>query len=225
MLFLSLLPLFAASFALRAADRAADPAFTDRTVEPTSSDRAAEIVARLSAGFRSMKNYKVVFSVHMREQLITVGIYTVDGGNYCLVLNEAKTGARAEVYADGAVRYEIDHGRREVTINPLDGASRNILTDPVHAFDFLDSEYTPALLWEDDGKAALSLKPAVGSGAPTGDITLVVATKEMLPRSVVYAFDGDEVVVQIIRIDKSWSQPLKKFDRAAYADYEWIDFR
>ncbi len=215
--------LFVSPAVVRAADCAAVPTFADRIVGQPSPDRASEIVGAIAAGFRVKSTYRVDFEIAMGEQRVA-GSYTVDGENYRLVLNGAETGVRAEVYADGAVRYEIDHGRREVTINPLDGAGRNILGDPVHAFDFLDSEYVPSLVSECDGEAAVVLTPAADAGALAGRIALKIDTRSMLPRSVVYDFDGENIEVRILRIGAP-DRAFEPFDRAAYAAYEWIDFR
>ena len=55
--------------------------------------------------------------------------YAVEGEGYYLVLGDA------EVYCDGAVRYEVDNRRREVTIDVVDTDSRNILNNPASCFN------------------------------------------------------------------------------------------
>lgn len=188
------------------------------TLSPlVAQDRAAEIVAGLSAHFRTMPSYEVGFQVEAGEWRMA-GNYVVENGRYRLVLGDA------EVYADAAVRYEIDHRRREVTINPVDTASRNILDNPVRAFDFLGSEYAPSLVSEHDGEAVIALKPAGGTGASTGTVALTVATQEMRPRSIRYDFEGERIVVRIDRVGMP-DRAFEPFDRTRYADYEWIDFR
>ena len=189
---------------------------------PVSADgrtdgRAAQIVAALAAEFRAMNSYEVAFEVAMGEHRIA-GSYSVEGDCYHLSLGDA------EVFADGTTRYEVDNRRREVTVVGLDSASRSLLENPVRAFDFLDSGYLPALSWEHDGLAAVSLTPVDGSGTLAGNIGLVVATKSMRPQSVVYDFDGEKIEVHILRIGEP-RQAFRAFVRADYADYEWIDFR
>ena len=109
-----------------------------------AGNRAAEILEGLAAGFRAMKGYEVDFAVEAGEYR-TGGRYAVEGQGYFLTLGDA------EVFCDGTVRYEVDNARREVTIVGVDTASRNILNNPVKAFDFLDSEYDPELLTETAG--------------------------------------------------------------------------
>lgn len=108
--------------------------------------RATEILERLAAGFRAMDGYGVKFGV-VSGDYEARGSYVVEGDSYYLVLGDA------EVFADGAVRREVDNRRREVTVTEVDTASRNILNNPVRAFDFLGSEYTPSLVSEADGRA------------------------------------------------------------------------
>lgn len=108
---------------------------------PPAADRAAGILAGVRDGFRALGAYGVSFEVRS-DEYVTRGRYAVEGEGYYLVLGDA------EVYCDGAVRYEVDNRRREVTIDVVDTDSRNILNNPVHAFDFLGSEYAASLVGE-----------------------------------------------------------------------------
>ena len=71
--------------------------------------RATEILERLAAGFREMDGYGVKFGV-VSGDYEARGSYVVEGDSYYLVLGDA------EVFADGAVRREVDNRRREVTV-------------------------------------------------------------------------------------------------------------
>ena len=51
-----------------------------------------------------------------------------------------------------------------------------------------------------------------------------VSVAPLRPRSVVYDFDGERIEVHILRFAPAGGPPAA-FDRTAYADYEWIDFR
>ena len=144
--------------------------------------RATEILERLAAGFREMDGYGVKFGV-VSGDYEARGSYVVEGDSYYLVLGDA------EVFADGAVRREVDNRRREVTVTEVDTASRNILNNPVRAFDFLGSEYTPSLVSEADDRAVVRLTPAAGNDSPAGDVTLTVDTATMRPRSLSYDYD------------------------------------
>ena len=147
--------------------------------------RATEILERLAAGFRAMDGYGVKFGV-VSGDYEARGSYVVEGDSYYLVLGDA------EVYCDGAVRYEVDNRRREVTIDVVDTDSRNILNNPVHAFDFLGSEYTASLAGEQEGRAVVRLTPAPGNTSSAGNIVLTVDTAAMRPVSVL------EIPVEVI---------------------------
>ena len=161
-----------------------------------AAGRAAEIVAGVSAAFRAMKSYSVDFEVTMGEHRM-VGNYAVCGETYRIVLGDA------EVWFDGKTRHEIDNRRKEVTLSNVDPDDRNILNNPVRAFDFIGGEYLPSLLRERDGEAVVLLEPAGDGGMPAGSVTLVVATATMRPRSLDYDFDGERVTVRILEIGRA----------------------
>ena len=182
-----------------------------------AAGRATEILEKLAAGFRAMPGYSVDFEVSAGDYK-SRGSYVVEGRCYYLVL------ADAEVFADSVVRYEIDNRRREVTVTEVDAASRNILNNPVRAFDFLGSEYTPSLVSEADGRAVVRLTPAAGNDSPAGDVTLTVDTATMRPRSLSYDYDGEQVLVNVLEV-APLAGHVRRFDKNAYAGYEFIDFR
>lgn len=183
----------------------------------SAAGRASEILERLAAGFRAMKGYEVAFEVEAGESRIG-GSYAVEGQGYFLTLGDA------EVFCDGAVRYEVDHARREVTIVGVDTTSRNILNNPVRAFDFLGSEYLPELLSEADERAVVRLTPAAGNSSPAGTVTVTVSTATMRPEVLDYDYEGERVRITIGRV-APLGEPLRTFDRKGCEDYEFIDFR
>ena len=212
---LSLLLLLSAMQSVAAVPAAADVPAAANNVP--AAGRADAILAGVSDGFRALGAYGVSFEVRS-DEYVTRGRYAVEGENYYLVLGDA------EVYCDGAVRYEVDNRRREVTVTEVDTASRNILNNPVRAFDFLGSEYTPSLVSEADGRAVVRLTPAAGNDSPAGDVTLTVDTATMRPRSLSYDYDGEQVLVNVLEV-APLAGHVRRFDRKNYADYEFIDFR
>ena len=170
-----------------------------------AADRADAILAGVSDGFRALGAYGVSFEVRS-DEYVTRGRYAVEGENYYLVLGDA------EVYCDGAVRYEVDNRRREVTIDVVDTGSRNILNNPVHAFDFLGSEYAASLAGEQEGRAVVRLTPAPGNTSSAGNIVLTVDTAAMRPVSLRYDYDGEQVQVSVLGI-KPLETPLRPLRR------------
>ena len=161
---LSLLLLLSAMQSVAAVPAAADVPAAANNVP--AAGRADAILAGVSDGFRALGAYGVSFEVRS-DEYVTRGRYAVEGENYYLVLGDA------EVYCDGAVRYEVDNRRREVTIDVVDTGSRNILNNPVHAFDFLGSEYAASLAGEQEGRAVVRLTPAPGNTSSAGNIVLL----------------------------------------------------
>lgn len=200
-----------------AASAAAAGATQGASPLPPAAGRADAILAGVSDGFRALGAYGVSFEVRS-DEYVTRGRYAVEGENYYLVLGDA------EVYCDGAVRYEVDNRRREVTIDVVDSDSRNILNNPVHAFDFLGSEYAASLAGEQEGRAVVRLTPAPGNTSSAGNIVLTVDTAAMRPVSLRYDYDGEQVQVSVLGI-KPLETPLKAFAKDNYAGYEFIDFR
>ena len=200
---LSLLLLLSAMQSVAAVPAAADVPAAANNVP--AAGRADAILAGVSDGFRALGAYGVSFEVRS-DEYVTRGRYAVEGENYYLVLGDA------EVYCDGAVRYEVDTG------------SRNILNNPVHAFDFLGSEYAASLAGEQEGRAVVRLTPAPGNTSSAGNIVLTVDTAAMRPVSLRYDYDGEQVQVSVLGI-KPLETPLKAFAKDNYAGYEFIDFR
>ena len=209
--------IYAASTSGSAASAAAAGATQGASPLPPAADRAAGILAGVRDGFRALGAYGVSFEVRS-DEYVTRGRYAVEGEGYYLVLGDA------EVYCDGAVRYEVDNRRREVTIDVVDTDSRNILNNPVHAFDFLGSEYAASLAGEQEGRAVVRLTPAPGNTSSAGNIVLTVDTAAMRPVSLRYDYDGEQVQVSVLGI-KPLETPLKAFAKDNYAGYEFIDFR
>ena len=200
---LSLLLLLSAMQSVAAVPAAADVPAAANNVP--AAGRADAILAGVSDGFRALGAYGVSFEVRS-DEYVTRGRYAVEGENYYLVLGDA------EVYCDGAVRYEVDNRRRD------------ILNNPVHAFDFLGSEYAASLAGEQEGRAVVRLTPAPGNTSSAGNIVLTVDTAAMRPVSLRYDYDGEQVQVSVLGI-KPLETPLKAFAKDNYAGYEFIDFR
>ena len=209
--------IYAASTSGSAASAAAAGATQGASPLPPAADRAAGILAGVRDGFRALGAYGVSFEVRS-DEYVTRGRYAVEGEGYYLVLGDA------EVYCDGAVRFEVDNRRREVTIDVVDTDSRNILNNPVHAFDFLGSEYAASLAGEQEGRAVVRLTPAPGNTSSAGNIVLTVDTAAMRPVSLRYDYDGEQVQISVLGI-KPLETPLKAFAKDNYAGYEFIDFR
>ena len=100
---------------------------------------ARDVVERLANRFRTMKSYTVAFEVKGADFTAT-GSYAVEGDSYYMQVGDA------EAYCDGAAKWEVDPSKREVVIDTVDLSSRNLLSNPTRAFDFLDDAFRSELL-------------------------------------------------------------------------------
>ena len=186
-------------------------------LEPSADGRAAESLEKLAAGFRALGAYGVTFEVSS-DEYTTRGRYAVEGENYYIAVGEA------EVYCDGKIRYEIDNRRREVTIDDVDTSSRNLLSNPAHAFDFIGTQYAPSLVSDAEGRAVVRLTPTSADASPAGEILVTVDTAAMRPESLRYDYDGEQVGIAVLGV-APLDTPLKAFSKGDYKGYEFIDFR
>ncbi len=184
---------------------------------PSADGRAAEILENPGAGFRALGAYGVTFEVSS-DEYTTRGRYAVEGENYYIAVGEA------EVYCDGKIRYEIDNRRREVTIDDVDTSSRNLLSNPAHAFDFIGTQYAPSLVSDAGGRAVVRLTPTSADASPAGEILVTVDTAAMRPESLRYDYDGEQVGIAVLGV-APLDTPLKAFSKGDYKGYEFIDFR
>lgn len=187
-------------------------------VQPVQADtRSAQLLARLSAEMKALGRYGVTFELTAGDYRDT-GRYVVDGECYYLRLGQA------EVYCDGDARYELDPAKREVVIDTVDKQGGNLLDNPTHGFDFLDEQFSHAVAGERDGGVTVQLTPRDGKSSALGTIRLTLDAASGLPRAVLYDFDGETVGVTIRSIAPEQDPPAR-FDPAACAGYEIIDFR
>lgn len=182
----------------------------------SADDRVSVIVERLAAAVKSLGSYEAAFTVRVGEYSGD-GRYAVSGRGYNLSLGDV------EVFCDGAVRREVNRALREITVDNVDTAARNILSDPVGAFDFIGDDFSAELVSENDGTAVVSLTPKSG-GIHGGVIEVTVDVRTFYPQRLVYRLDGDAVTVDVRKLASS-SVPLKTFDPKSFDGYEIIDFR
>ena len=215
----SAVPAAAGDFFRSGVPAAASPASSAAVaaLAPSADGRAAEILENLAAGFRALGAYGVTFEVSS-DEYTTRGRYAVEGENYYIAVGEA------EVYCDGKIRYEIDNRRREVTIDDVDTSSRNLLSNPAHAFDFIGTQYASSLVSDAEGRAVVRLTPTSADASPAGEILVTVDTAAMRPESLRYDYDGEQVGIAVLGV-APLDTPLKAFSKGDYKGYEFIDFR
>lgn len=193
-----------------------------------ADERSSALLNRLSALFGEYGNYRVEFTVYvpgLQPQQIE-GYYLVNGNKYYITVEDR------EIYCDGKLKYEVNRTDREVTIDKVDPADRNILSNPTRAFEFLDGAFTHAWQKEEtfDGKRCdvIALHP---SDAMSGlnEVKLVMDRVTGLPVRLTYQLEGGSapIAVGIDRIvpRAAGDTAAFLFDRNKYKGFEMIDFR
>ena len=188
--------------------------FSGSALRAAGDADARAAAGRLAARFRAMPAYTVTFAVEGAD-FAAEGSYAVEGDRYYMRVGDA------EVYGDGASKWEIDPAKREVVIDVVDTESRSLLGNPTRAFDFLDDAFRCELLPSEGGVQRLRFTPT-DKGAAMSSIT-VDAAGDGSPRTVTYDLDGERIRIAIRRIEPS--AEVRRFDAARYAGYELIDFR
>ena len=146
------------------------------------------------------------------------GALQVEGDSYHMTL------ADMEVYSDGKLRYEINNARKEVTEDRVNLDSRDLLTNPTRAFDFVDEEFTLELRFsQNDEVAVVRLTPRDKSlGITTISIALVKVKGVVYPYQILYDYDGDMLKITMQPTDEGWKLP--RWDEDAYRAYDIVSF-
>ncbi len=192
-----------------------------------SAQTADEYVARVGDYMSSLgDNYRVRFVVEMEGMDPAKGELTVaKGGKYHIeVLGQVQ-------FSDGLYRYGVDALNMEVAIEQLELDSRNLLVNPLRAFDFSGDVYRVTLIGDSQkgGKnfKVLRLVPAEGVIDGVRNVVLYMDPTTGYPAELQYDFNGLEI---IIKIESAESLARVKdgdfiFSADNYRDYEIIDFR
>ena len=172
-------------------------------------------LTRLQRAVQALGAYEVQFGV-TTDGYTAKGSCRVSGEQYLLSMPQAR------VYSDGKARYEVNDRTREVVIDAVDTASRNLLDNPVHAFDFVGEQYAVERLSEDAERITLRLSPRDRTATATIELTLDKRTA--LPVAVVYGAEDLQIAIAIASFGRS-DGAFPAFRQENFAGYEWIDFR
>lgn len=181
-----------------------------------AADDEAQTLLRCTADYiSSLGRYTARFGITAGDYA-SQGSYTVDGDAYHIEVDGA------EVYCDGKTRREVDNERREVNVDAVDGASRNILDNPTRCFDFVGTDYEAEVSSRTASETTLHLRSRDAS--VEGDIYLTVETATGRPRHITYELYDDRIEVAVESLEPS-REAVRRYDAKRYSDYETIDFR
>ena len=193
-----------------------------------ADERSSALLNRLSSRIEGYGNYRVEFTVYipgLQPQQIE-GYYLVNGDKYYISVEDS------EVYCDGKVKYEVNRADREVTIDAVNPAERNILSNPTRAFEFLDGSFTHSVQGEvsvGEKRCDRILLSPVDKTLGLSQVTLDVDRETGLPVRLSYRLEGASAPISI-GIDRivphAAADPASfVFNRSKYKGFEMIDFR
>lgn len=173
------------------------------------------LLRRVAAYVKALESYDAEVDVTAGEYKAS-GSYSVAGDSYHIKVGDA------EVYADGKTRYEVDHSRKEVSIDVVDLESQNILDNPTRCFDFVGEEYIAELVKDANGQTTIKL---VALDEQTeGEILLTLESATGKPLSIAYILYDDRVDVKIKSLTPRKTK-LPTFSKGYYKGYDMVDFR
>ena len=145
------------------------------------------------------------------------GYFMVDKDSYYIQLGTM------EVYSDGKYRYEINNERKEVTEDRVNLESRDLLSNPTRAFEFLESEFKATISENIHNGAILKLVPKQSSDIKAVYVSVVWKDNRIIPLAIKYDYDGEEVSIALVMADAQ-SAVLPRWDKNNYRTYDIVSF-
>ena len=185
-------------------------------VAAMAQDGAAWWVERLDATLG--ERYAMKIEVEMMGEEPIEGLFMVDGQDYYIAIGIM------EVYGDGSRRYEVNNERKEVTIDSVDLGSVDLLTNPTHAFDFVDEEFRSELMSYSATAGVLRLVPRDSAlGISEIEVAMRRDGERVVPTRVTYDYGGDSISIELTAV--AWSERgLPRWDKNEYRAYDIVSF-
>ena len=185
-------------------------------VAAMAQDGAAWWVERLDATLG--ERYAMKIEVEMMGEEPIEGLFMVDGQDYYITIGIM------EVYGDGSRRYEVNNERKEVTIDSVDLGSVDLLTNPTHAFDFVDEEFRSELVSYNATVGVLRLVPRDSAlGISEIEVAMRRDGERVVPTRVTYDYGGDSISIELTAV--AWSERgLPRWDKNEYRAYDIVSF-
>lgn len=187
----------------------------------SADERSAEILDKLSNIIRNSGNYRIDF-ISTVEGHSMEGYYIVSGENYRIHTPEM------DIFCADGISYQIDGINKEIVIEPAPEADKgDILSDPVHAFSFLDEDYNHSFVRQAEQGNKTCFVIHLKGKTNRQDIQLYIDAKTSLPVRAEYFLENinSDAVIEVKgftpRIEKTDIVP----DLKRYKYYEIIDFR
>jgi hypothetical protein len=145
------------------------------------------------------------------------GYFMVEDDSYYIQLG------KMEVYSDGKLRYEVNNERKEVTEDRVNLSSRDLLTNPTRAFEFVEEEFTASISENIHNGVILKLEPKQSADITAVYVSVVWRDGRIVPLSIKYDYDGEEVAIALIMSDVT-SAIMPCWSRSDYMSYDMVSF-
>ena len=145
------------------------------------------------------------------------GYFMVEDDSYYIQLGTM------EVYSDGKLRYEVNNERKEVTEDRVNLSSRDLLTNPTRAFEFVEEEFTASISENIHNGVILKLEPKQSADITAVYVSVVWRDGRIEPLAIKYDYDGEEVSIALIMADVD-STVMPRWSRKNYISYDMVSF-
>lgn len=174
-----------------------------------------QLLHQMESAMSALGNYEVRFSV-VSEGYSASGRYVVCGKDFYLSTEDV------ELYVADGVKYEVNGSKREITVDGIESLGSDIVSNPTRSLTTLLNDFSAEQVAHDGGRA-VRLTPR-GEGVASERILIVESAATRMPSEIRY-ISGDGSVAVLLKSIASWREPLPRFDRAKYADYELVELR
>lgn len=185
------------------------------TAAAMANDASVRILKNIERNLAALGTYRAEFEMTAGEYAVR-GEYCVSGDDFYMKADGT------EVYAADGVRREISVPKREIVVDGIDTAARDIVSNPARGFSLLLEDFESATV-EQGGRTCVVLSPKPAS--PMREtIVVIVDDKGEYPSEIVYASEAGNVAVKLLSVARM-SGDIPRFDAARYEGYETVDFR
>ena len=145
------------------------------------------------------------------------GYFMVEDDSYYIQLG------MMEVYSDGKLRYEVNNERKEVTEDRVNLSSRDLLTNPTRAFEFVEEEFTASISENIHNGAILKFVPKQSADITAVYVSVVWQDGRIVPLAIKYDYEGEEVAIALVMADVE-SAVLPRWKATTYKSYDFVSF-
>lgn len=185
------------------------------TAVAMADEASVRILKNIERNLAALGTYRAEFEMTAGDYTVT-GEYCVSGGDFYM------KAADTEVYASDGVRREVNATKREIVVDGIDVAARDIVSNPARGFSLLLEDFDSSTVAE-GGRTCVVLVPK-SSSAIRDTIKVYADADGGVPTEIVYGTYGGSVTVRLLSV-KPMSGGIPRFDAARYEGYETVDFR